>query len=80
MAEFRAAGWFELKGIGWEAAVTLDRDTPDFSHLLHRRVMIDGLPYVCIGVNRFEHQPPWHRGEHIGLVVQARQTSLKAAS
>jgi len=78
MAEFNAAGWFEVRGVGWEAAVTLDRDTQDFSHLLHRRVTIDGQPYVCIGVNCFEHQPPWRRGEHIGLVVHTRQTAARA--
>jgi hypothetical protein len=79
MAEFKAAGWFEIKGIGWEAAVTLDRDTRDFSHLLQRPVVIDGQPYVCIGVHRFGHQPPWRKGEHIGLVVHARHASSLAA-
>jgi hypothetical protein len=76
MAEFMAAGWFEIRGVGWEAAVRLDRDTEDFSHLLRRPVIIDGRPYVCIKVTRFEHAPPWRKGEHIGLVVQARQPAI----
>jgi hypothetical protein len=76
MAEFSAAGWFEIKGVGWEAAVRLDRDTQDFSHLLHRRVMIDGRPYVCVAVNHFGHAPPWRKGEHIGLVVETRHAAI----
>jgi hypothetical protein len=78
MAEFKATDWFEIKGIGWEAAVSLDRDTPDFAHLLHRRVTIDGAPYVCIGVNHFHHHPPWRKGERIGIVVNTRH-ALPAA-
>lgn len=79
MAEFRSAGWFEIKGVGWEAAVALDRDTSDFAHLLQRRILIDGKPYVCIGVNHFGHNPPWRRGEHIGIVVKERQTAMSEA-
>lgn len=79
MAEFSAVGWFEIKGVGWEAAVTLDRDTADFAHLLQRRVMIDARPYVCISVNHFRHTPPWRKGERIGLVVKARQAALTEA-
>ena len=79
MAEFNAAGWFEIKGVGWEAAVRLDRDTHDFSHLLQQRVTIDGRSYVCIRVNRFAHAPPWRKGEHIGLVVQARHAAISPA-
>jgi hypothetical protein len=79
MTEFNAASWFEIKGIGWEAAVTLDRDTEDFSHLLQGRVTIDGRPYVCVRVNRFAHAPPWRRGEHIGLVVQTRHAAARRA-
>ena len=76
MAEFKSAGWFEIKGRGWEAAVSLDRDTADFSHLTDRRVTIDGQTYLCIGVNHFRHHPPWRKGERIGLVVKARQAVL----
>ena len=79
MAEFHAAGWFEIAGVGWEASVSLDRDTSDFSHLLQRRVIIDGHGYVCIAVNRFGHAPPWRKGERVGLVVTARQTALAGA-
>jgi hypothetical protein len=76
MADFQSAGWFEVNGVGWEAAVLLDRDTDDFGHLLGRRVHIDGTPYHCIGVNHFAHPPPWRRGERIGLVVKERQVAL----
>lgn len=76
MSDFQAAGWFEIKGVGWEAAVSLDRDTGDFAHLLHRRVVIDGRDYVCIGVNHFEHPPPWRKGEHIGILVKHRQAAM----
>jgi uncharacterized metal-binding protein len=78
MAEFVCAGWFEIEGVGWEAAVALDRDTRDFSHLLQRRIVIDGCPYVCIAVNCFEHPPPWRKGEHVGIVVKVRQAALTA--
>jgi hypothetical protein len=78
MAEFTAAGWFEIKGRGWEAAVALDRDTNDFAHLIDQRVTIDGQTYRCTGVNHFGHQPPWRKGERIGLMVKARQTVLSA--
>jgi hypothetical protein len=50
MTEFRCEGWFEVNGTGWEAAVSLDRDTHDFAHLLDRGVHIDGTFYHCIGV------------------------------
>ena len=76
MTEFHAAGWFEVAGIGWEASGTLDRDTTDFSHLMQRRVLIDGHGYVCIAVNHFRHAPPWRRGERVGLVVTARQAAI----
>jgi hypothetical protein len=78
MAEFASAGWFEVEGVGWEAAVRLDRDTNDFAHLLHRRVVIDGRHYMCIAVNCFEHAPPWRKGEHIGIVVKVRHAALTA--
>jgi hypothetical protein len=76
MIEFRSAGWFEVKGTGWEAAVSLDRDTHDFAHLLGRGVHIDGTFYHCIGVNHFAHPAPWRQGERIGLVVKERQLAL----
>ena len=76
MTEFRSAGWFEVKGTGWEAAVTLDRDTQDFGHLVGQRVHIDGTFYHCIGVNHFGHPPPWRQGERIGLVVKERQVAM----
>jgi hypothetical protein len=76
MTEFVSAGWFEIGGVGWEAAVSLDRDTHDFAHLLQRRVTIDGAHYICIAVNCFEHPPPWRTGEPIGLVVKVRQAAL----
>jgi hypothetical protein len=79
MAEFHAADWFEIKGRGWEAAVSLDRDTDDFAHLIDRRVTIDGQAYVCIGVNHFGHHPPWRKGERIGLVVKQRHAALTVA-
>lgn len=76
MTEFVSAGWFEVPGVGWEAAVTLDRETADFAHLLQRRVVIDGAAHVCIAVNCFEHAPLWRKGEAIGLVVKARVAAL----
>ena len=78
MSEFNAAGWFEIKGRGWEAAVTLDRDTSDFTHLIDRRVTIDGQIYLCVGVNHFKHPPPWRKGEHVGIVVKHRQAVMTA--
>ena len=65
MTEFRSSEWYEVKGVGWEAAVSLDRETSDFGHLLGRGVHIDGTFYQCIGVNHFGHAPPWRQGERI---------------
>jgi hypothetical protein len=76
MTEFRSSEWYEVKGVGWEAAVSLDRDTSDFGHLLGRRVHIDGTSYQCIGVNHFGHRPPFRQGERIGLVVKERQVAI----
>ena len=76
MVQFRTAGWFERPGIGWEAAVPLDQDTQDFSHLLRSRVLIDGNSYTCIAVNCFDHDPPWKKGERIGILVKQRITTV----
>ena len=76
MTEFRSSEWYEVKGVGWEAAVSLDRDTSDFGHLLGRGVHIDGTFYRCIGVNHFGHAPPWRQGERIGLMVKERQIAI----
>jgi hypothetical protein len=78
MAKFHCTGWFEVKGVGWEAAVSLDRDTSDFGHLVDRGVHIDGTFYHCIAVNRFAHPPPWRQGERIGLVVKERKLAATA--
>ena len=75
MVQFRSINWFEVKGVGWEAMVSLDRDTSDFSHLLDHGVHIDGMFYRCIGVNHFGHSPPWRQGERIGVVVKERKVA-----
>jgi len=79
MYAFKAAGWFERQGVGWEAAVVLDRDTPDFSHLLGQRVTIDGAQHMCIAINHFEHSPPYRKGARIGIIVKKRQTGFAFA-
>lgn len=46
-------------------------DTHDasFTHLTAGLVEINGKPYKVEGVEKFAHNPPWRKGETIGLRV-----------
>jgi hypothetical protein len=74
LPEFTAHGpAFNIAGRGWSFAVALDRETRDFAHLTGKDVRINGFVHRCIGVERFLHNPPWRRGEMVGLLVKDYQ-------
>lgn len=77
---FSALEWFKLERHGWLALVLLDRTTDDFSHVLHKAVIIDGREYLCRGVERFMHNKPWHEGERIGILIEGDPKPPPAAS
>lgn len=68
---FEVRGWTRLSARSASVAdVYLDRDTDDFGHLLNHRVTLDGHSgFICRGVERFAHMPPWRRGELVGLLI-----------
>lgn len=66
---FNSETRYEIKGRGTVFVVANDRECYDFAHLLNQEVMIDGTVYLCRGVERFAHLPPWRKGEKIGLLV-----------
>ena len=64
-------------GIGYyftEYIVENPSECNDFLHLINKVVEIDRNNYTIIGVNRFSHCPPWHKGEKIGLLVREVKT------
>jgi hypothetical protein len=67
--EFSAYEWRDMPGYGRIAYTHLDRDTPDFGHLISQSVSVDGATYTCKGVERFAHCAPWRAGEKVGLLV-----------
>ena len=66
---FKAGDWYDVKGRGRVAAVSLDRETEDFSHIIDQEIIIDGEIYTGKAVERFAHCPPWHADEKIGILV-----------
>jgi hypothetical protein len=68
---FTALNWYSSKLlVGRIAAVRNDRKRRDFDDLINHTVIIDGITYRCISVERFAHSPPWKQGEPIGLLVE----------
>lgn len=41
----------------------------DFTHLIGKRVAVDGALFMVSGVESFCHTAPWREGEKIGLMV-----------
>ena len=67
---FKSLDWFELKGRGSVASVTVPSDMPS---PLGKEVQIDGVSYRCIGLERFGTNlgnPLLKRGEKVGLLVE----------
>jgi hypothetical protein len=50
-----------------------DRECENFNHLIGCNVKIDDKIKKIIGVERFCHNPPWRKGEKIGLACEKSQ-------
>jgi hypothetical protein len=59
-----------VREIGTMVVVDLDRDTKDFSHLLGRKIVIDGRMEYCFSLERLAHGAPWKRGERVHLLIR----------
>lgn len=70
---FKSTGTYELKGRGHVFTAALDRDCQDFDWIVGQDVLIDGVSHRVSGVERFQHFPPWRKGEAIGLFVKYRE-------
>lgn len=57
---------------GMISVVELDRKTDDFGHLVNQEITLDGKNYICRGVERFTHSPPYRIGERIGLLLDEK--------
>lgn len=69
MPTFNVEETIHIANRGTAYVVKLDRETTDFSHLMGKRVLLDGKTFLVSGVERFAHSPPWHVGEKIGLLA-----------
>jgi len=69
MIQFKSEDKFFINGRGMGYVVALDQDTNDFKHLLGQHVLIDGVKYQCVGVERNAKMPPFKAGEKISLLV-----------
>jgi hypothetical protein len=59
-----------VRDIGTMVSVELDQDTHDFSHLLGKKIVINGRMEYCHSVERLAHGAPWKRGERIHLLIR----------
>ena len=50
-----------------------DERRKNFDDLVGSKVIIDGVKYKCLGVERKLHVPPWVVGEKIGLMARRKQ-------
>ena len=67
---FTSLDRINVRGVGLLVSVALDQDTDDFSHLVGKKIVIDGRLETCFSVDRFNHLPPWKAGERIGLCIR----------
>lgn len=58
--------------------VELDQNTDDFSHLVGKRIILNGRLETCFSVERFNHLPPWIAGERIGLLIRKTKPRRQA--
>jgi hypothetical protein len=56
--------------IGTMVSVELDRDTHDFTHLVGKKIVIDGRMEHCFSIERLAHGAPWKQGECIHLLIR----------
>ena len=66
---FTSEDTFTITGRGRVFCVRLDRDTPDFMHLLGKPVVIDDVLWQCTGVEHRAIAGPFKAGTGIGLLV-----------
>lgn len=59
-----------LRNVGVIVYVALDRDADDLSHLVGKKIVIDGRLEVCFSIERVDHPAPWKAGERIGLLIR----------
>jgi hypothetical protein len=67
---FTALDRFRSKKVGLLVTVELDRDTDDFSHLVGKKIVVDGKMEMCFSVERLPHAPPCKKGESISLLIR----------
>jgi hypothetical protein len=60
----------KVRGIGSLVMVELDRTTSDFSHLIGKKIVIDGRMETCFSVEGLHHPAPFKRGEQVSLVIR----------
>lgn len=69
---FKVADWFHVKGRGWVATTHADKDQDRFmfeAELLGTAVWLDGVEYICKGVELNRPGTPVSVGEGIGILV-----------
>jgi hypothetical protein len=66
---FTALDRFRSK-TGLLVTVELDRDTDDFSHLVGKKIIVDGKMVTCFSVERLPHAPPCKKGESVSLLIR----------
>jgi hypothetical protein len=69
-ASFKELDRVTVRDIGTIVSVELDRDTRDFSHLLGKKIVINGRIEYCFSVERLNHRGPWKRGERVHLMIR----------
>jgi hypothetical protein len=79
---FVSTGWFRVRGKGWVAQTTSDRERPrdNGSELTGELVSIDGEIFRCKGVERHPVYRPIAKGENIGLLVEAADVTMNPSS
>jgi hypothetical protein len=64
-----------VRDLGTMVKIELDQDTHDFSHLVGKKVVIDGKLEYCFSIERLAHPAPWKRGEQVHLLI--RKSAVK---
>jgi hypothetical protein len=59
-----------IRNGGLLVTVELDQATEDFAHLIGKRIVIDGKIEICFSVERVPHEPPYKKGDRIGLLIR----------
>ena len=67
--ELKSTGKFRIPGRGYVYTILNPIECNDFAHIIGQFVLIDGMKFKVLGVERFAHMPPWHVGESLGLLV-----------